>query len=232
MINKILKTVAVILLTGFSVWGISSYYQNQIEQFDLFLIIFVPVLLFHYLLFRKLFNRKIRPYVLLALVFLYLSDLIYISRISINYETKMNSQMVLMLITQFLYLIEFRSEDSRLAQIKGLDILKVVIPAVVIFFLSGFVFLDVENIFQYFLMFLTAILIFLLTIISMYRPVNNYSFYVLIAGVMLMFFSNILYVFFYFKSPIDYIFSSSITCYFVSQILIIEGFTSSYKVLK
>jgi hypothetical protein len=232
MLIKILKTVAVILLAFFSIWGISSFYFKKTEQFDLFLSIFVPVLSIYYILFRKLFKLKVKLYVLLALLFLYLSDLIYVSRISFNYETKMNSQMVLMLFTQLFYLFEFRIEGSRLVKIRGVDIFKVVIPAVLIFFLSGFVFLDVENIFQYLLMFMTAILIFLLSIISMYRPVNNYSYFTLISGIFLMFFSNILYVYFYFKNPVNFVFSTSLICYFVSQILIIEGFTSSRKTIK
>lgn len=229
ILRKAIQKVVLFTLTVVGTLGGVTYYFNDHQNFKYFILSIAPGLLIYYVVFRKVNNLRISLNIILGLSLLFISDVVQTNFFKLNINSTQLYQIFLMLIVQFFYILEYRKEGSRVIQQHKYDILKIVLPAILVFFLTGFIFLDQNNPVFYILMFFTALEVFLMIILSLFRPVGNYSFYVGFFGVSLMFFSDLLYVFYYFKAPIEYLFNISILLYFVSQILIIEGFTTSSK---
>ncbi|MBP6619558.1 MAG: hypothetical protein KAX81_02990 [Leadbetterella sp.] len=178
-------------------------------------------------------NRKVRKlpfdkHIVLALLILFVSDLLELSFFK-EFEIKDKIQISLHLIIQFLFLIVFRKEGAILVQESKIDVLKIFIPAGLVFLIFGYFVFEETKVLNYILLVLYAILVVIILILSMYRPINNYSFYFGVFGTTLLFLYGLFYFLFSSENSIEQFYGISFGFYVFSQIFLIESFSTNLK---
>ncbi|MCP9767667.1 hypothetical protein EGI22_07060 [Lacihabitans sp. LS3-19] len=224
-----MNKIAFIFLIILGLTGIITKVLEMETFFNVYLLVFIPFLSIYYVLCRKKLNLDLNYLILGALLLLYISD-IYELNIFENTGLKEKIQIAIQLIVQLLYLISIRKEGAVMIQETKIDVLKIFIPAVLIFFAFGFFVFEENNVVNYFLLIIYAIEIAILLILSMFRPVVNKSYYSGVIGISFLFISGLFYFLNSYHSGILFLYSFSFSLYIISQIFIIESFSTSQKI--
>ena len=115
--------------------SVAPSFHNRMKlelYFNIFLGLFIPFLSIYYLMNRKVRKLPFDKHIILALLILFVSDLLELSFFK-EFEIKDKIQISLHLIIQFLFLIVFRKEGAILVQESKIDVLKIFIPAGLVF---------------------------------------------------------------------------------------------------
>jgi hypothetical protein len=195
----------------------------------IFFYAFVPLLIIYYLNNRYCLKLKWSFNVIVALVFFNLSDIIQSGNLFGENLKLQFIQIFMVFISQIFYLLEFRNEGAFLVDNIKLNPIKLIVSAVVVFVVSGFIFLNVEETYFYFLLMITSFELFILIVFSFFRPINRYSYNAGVFGVSLMFIAEALFTFSYFIYKSIPIHVTSMIMYFVSQVFIVESFVHSKR---
>jgi hypothetical protein len=223
-----MKTIAFLFLVIFGVAGVCTKFLKLELYFNIFLGLFIPFLSLYYLMNRKVRKLPFDKHIVLALLILFVSDLLELSFFK-EFEIKDKIQISLHLIIQFLFLIVFRKEGAILVQESKIDVLKIFIPAGLVFLIFGYFVFEETKVLNYILLVLYAILVVIILILSMYRPVNNYSFYFGVFGTTLLFLYGLFYFLFSSENSIEQFYGISFGFYVFSQIFLIESFSTNLK---
>jgi hypothetical protein len=223
-----MKTIAFLFLIIFGVVGVCTKFLKLDLYFNIFLGLFIPLLAQYYLFNRKSKKLPVDKHIIFALLTLYISDLLELNFFK-DLQIKDEIQISLHLIIQFLFLIVFRKEGAILVQESKIDVLKIFIPAGLVFLIFGYFVFDETKVFNYILLVLYAILVVILFILSMYRPINNYSFYFGVFGMTLLFLYGLFYFLFSSQNSIEQFYGISFGFYVFSQIFLFESFSTNLK---
>lgn len=223
-----MKTIAFLFLVIFGVAGVCTKFLKLELYFNIFLGLFIPFLFLYYLMNRKVRKLPFDKHIILAMLILFVSDLLELSFFN-DFEIKDKIQISLHLIIQFLFLIVFRKEGAILVQESKIDVLKIFIPAGLVFLIFGYFVFEETKVLNYILLVLYAILVVIILILSMYRPVNNYSFYFGVFGTTLLFLYGLFYFLFSSENSIEQFYGISFGFYVFSQIFLIESFSTNLK---
>lgn len=223
-----MKTIAFLFLIIFGVVGVCTKFLKLELYFNIFLGLFIPLLALYYLFNRKTKKLPVDKHIIFALLTLYISDLLELSFFK-DLQIKDKIQISLHLIIQFLFLIVFRKEGAILVQESKIDVLKIFIPAGLVFLIFGYFVFDETKVLNYILLVLYAILVVILFILSMYRPINNYSFYFGVFGMTLLFLYGLFYFLFSSQNSIEQFYGISFGFYVFSQIFLFESFSTNLK---
>lgn len=223
-----MKTIAFLFLVIFGVAGVCTKFLKLELYFNIFLGLFIPFLSIYYLMNRKVRKLPFDKHIVLALLILFVSDLLELSFFK-EFEIKDKIQISLHLIIQFLFLIVFRKEGAILVQESKIDVLKIFIPAGLVFLIFGYFVFEETKVLNYILLVLYAILVVIILILSMYRPINNYSFYFGVFGTTLLFLYGLFYFLFSSENSIEQFYGISFGFYVFSQIFLIESFSTNLK---
>ncbi|MCP9754314.1 hypothetical protein EGI26_03935 [Lacihabitans sp. CCS-44] len=223
-----MKTIAFLFLVIFGVAGVCTKFLKLELYFNIFLGLFIPFLSLYYLMNRKVRKLPFDKHIVLALLILFVSDLLELSFFK-EFEIKDKIQISLHLIIQFLFLIVFRKEGAILVQESKIDVLKIFIPAGLVFLIFGYFVFEETKVLNYILLVLYAILVVIILILSMYRPINNYSFYFGVFGTTLLFLYGLFYFLFSSENSIEQFYGISFGFYVFSQIFLIESFSTNLK---
>lgn len=107
-------------------------------------------------------------------------------------------QLVSTFFVHFIFIIIFRSEGAYVFNIAKINILKVLAPALIVFFFFGFVLLPVLPNVLYFMVIFYAIEVAILLVIGYFRPVSDKKYWLVAIGVTLILLKDILYSYFFF----------------------------------
>ncbi len=97
-----------------------------------------------------------------------------------------------------IFIIVFRKEGAFVFNIGKTNILKVIIPAMLIFFFFGFVLLTVLPSLLYFIAILYAVEVTILAILGYFRPVSNRKYWFVAIGVSALILKDFLYSYFFY----------------------------------
>lgn len=223
-----MKTFAFLFIIIFGVTGVCTKFLKLELYFNIFLVLFIPLLALYYLFNKKSKKLSIDKHIIFALFTLYISDLLELSFFN-DLLIKDKIQISLHLIIQLLFLIVFRKEGAILVQESKIDVLKIFIPAGLVFLIFGYFVFDETKVLNYILLVLYAILVVILFILSMYRPINNYSFYFGVFGMTLLFLYGLFYFLFSSQNSIEQFYGISFGFYVFSQIFLFESFSTNLK---
>lgn len=98
----------------------------------------------------------------------------------------------------FIFINVFRNEGAYVFNIARINILKVLIPALIVFFFFGFVLLPLLPNVLYFMVIFYAIEVAILVVIGYFRPVSEKKYWLVAVGVTLILLKDILYSYFFF----------------------------------
>ena len=219
---------AFLFLIILSLIGIITKAFEMEAFFNVYLVLFIPMLWIYYIYHRKSLNLKNEISVLGALLLLFISDLYELSIFEVT-EIKEKIQIGIQLIVQLLFLVTIRKEGAVLVQETKIDIMKIFIPAALIFLTFGFFVFEENNVINYFLLIIYAIEIAILLILSLFRPVINRSFYSGAIGFSFLFVSGLFYFLNSYYTGILFFYNYSFSLYVISQIFIIKSFSTSEK---
>lgn len=107
-------------------------------------------------------------------------------------------QLVSAFFVHLIFIVIFRSEGAYVFNIAKTNILKVVIPALIVFFFFGLVLLPVLPNVLYFMAILYAIEVAILAVIGYFRPASNRKYWFVAIGVTLIILKDILYSYFFY----------------------------------
>jgi len=208
--------------------GICTKLLKLETYFNIFLGLFIPVLMVYYVGKKKNQNLDIENAVIGGLVLLFTSDILELSYFK-DFAFKDKIQIVLHLLVQFLFLKVFRKEGAILVQESKVDVLKIFVPVLIIFLMFGYFVFEENEIVNYFLMIAFAIQLVIFLILTMFRPVNNYSFYFGVAGVSFLLLYGLFYFLFSFGPNYKTFYDRSFSFYVFSQVFLIESFSTNVK---
>ncbi len=223
-----MKTIAFLFLIIFGIAGVCTKFLKLELYFNLFLALFIPLLAVYYSYNKKIKKLGIDKHIIFALLTLYISDLLELGFFK-DLQIKDEIQISLHLIIQFLFLIVFRKEGAILVQESKIDVLKIFIPAGLVFLIFGYFVFEETKILNYILLVLFAILVVILLILSMFRPINNYSFYFGVSGTSMLFLYGLFYFLFSSQNSIEQFYGISFGLYVFSQIFLFESFSTNLK---
>lgn len=107
-------------------------------------------------------------------------------------------QLVSAFFVHLIFIVIFRNEGAYVFNIAKTNILKVVIPALIVFFFFGFVLLPVLPNVLYFMAIVYAIEVAILAVMGYFRPVPNRKYWFVAIGVTLIILKDILYSYFFY----------------------------------
>lgn len=107
-------------------------------------------------------------------------------------------QLVSAFFVHFIFINIFRNEGAYVFNIAKINILKVLVPALIVFFFFGFVLLPVLPNVLYFMVIFYAIEVAILVVIGYFRPVSENEYWLVAVGVTLLLLKDILYSYFFF----------------------------------
>ena len=108
------------------------------------------------------------------------------------------TQITLTCVVHFIYIVIFQKEGTRVYNLQLKNSLKLVLPAVFVFFFFGFVLLKVIPDTVFLVTIIYAFELFVLLALGYFRPVNKKSYWVGVLGVTIILIKDILYSEFYF----------------------------------
>lgn len=223
-----MKKISFFFLIMFGIAGICTKLLKFELYFDIFLGLFIPFLLIYYVWNKKNENLSTEYAVLAGLVLLFLSDILEMSYFKgFVYTDKI--QIILHLLVQFLFLTVFRKEGAILVQESKVDVLKIFIPALIVFLMFGYFVFEENEVLNYFLLIVFAIQLAIFLILTMFRPVNNYSFYFGVMGVCFLLMYGLFYFLFSFGQNQKIFYEISFSFYVFSQVFLIESFSTNVK---
>lgn len=226
-----MKKLSLVFLIFFGLSGILTNVFRFELVFNVFLVLFIPFLTVYYVWSQKLRDRNVDKAILIALLVLFLSDILELSFFK-DFFFKDKIQIILHFIVQLLFLAVFKKEGAILVQESKVDILKIFVPAIIIFVVFGFFVFDESKVLNYALLIIYTILFAILWILSMYRPINNYSYYIGVFGVSFLLMYGLFYFLFSYNTGLPLLYQISFGFYVFSEIFLVESFSTSTKMLK
>jgi hypothetical protein len=223
-----MRRISFIFLVGLGITGICTKLLKLETYFDIFLGLFIPILMFYYTGKKKNDNLEPEYAVIGGLILLFVSDILELSYFK-DFIFKDKIQIVLHLLVQFLFLTVFRKEGAILVQESKVDVFKIFIPALLVFLMFGYFVFEENEILNYFLLIVFAIQLAIFLILTMFRPVNNYSFYFGVAGVSFLLLYGLFYFLFTFGPHHKTFYDISFSFYVFSQVFLIESFSTNVK---
>jgi hypothetical protein len=226
-----MKKLSLVFLIIFGLSGILTNVLKLELFFNVFLVLFIPFLALYYSWSQKQRNKELDRAILGALFVLFLSDILELSVFK-EFSFKDKIQIVLHFIVQLLFLAVFKKEGAILVQESKVDILKIFVPAVIIFVIFGFFVFEESQILNYVLLIIYTIILAILWILSMYRPINNYAYYTGVFGVSFLLLYGLFYFLFSYNTNIPSLYQISFGFYVFSEIFLVESFSTSTKTQK
>lgn len=226
-----MKKLSLVFLIFFGLSGILTNVFRFELVFNVFLVLFIPFLTVYYVWSQKQRDRNVDKAILIALLVLFLSDILELSFFK-DFFFKDKIQIILHFIVQLLFLAVFKKEGAILVQESKVDILKIFVPAIIIFVVFGFFVFDESKVLNYALLIIYTILFAILWILSMYRPINNYSYYIGVFGVSFLLMYGLFYFLFSYNTSLPLLYQISFGFYVFSEIFLVESFSTSTKMLK